>query len=218
MRRVAHLDATLPIELAEGLWCKPEQYLAAGNSLRSVGARRTVRIASGQTPFVLKHYAEPSRRHTLKQLVQPSRAWRTWQMAHRLADAGIATPRPVACIESRWGPFRLDSYLMYPYVAGQRLIAYFTGREAATLDEFQQIWVQLDELWRRLAEMRISLGDANPGNFIISRTGQLWVIDLDKARSHYFSYSAARQLSLRWKQVMRSAAKHGRIGGKSEAA
>ena len=62
-----------------------------------------MRLPVHSQSLVLKHYVEPSRRHALKQMVLPSRAWKTWDFSHRLADSGVATPRPVACIENRWG-------------------------------------------------------------------------------------------------------------------
>ena len=106
VRRVAYFDATLPGDLANTFWRNPDSLSVRGAPLRAVGTRRTVKFAHGSQEFVLKHYLEPTWRHSLKQLVQPSRAWRTWRIAHHLADAGIETPRPVGCLEFRWGPLR----------------------------------------------------------------------------------------------------------------
>jgi hypothetical protein len=208
--RVAYLDTQLPLNLSEMLWTRPEELLAVGSPLRTVGVRRTVELAWGPQRFVLKHYVEPSWRHAVKQLVQPSRAWRTWSAAHRLAEAGISTPRPVACVERRWGPFRRDSYLMYPFVPGQRLASIFSGRAASTPELIQRLWQQLAELWQRLRPLRASLGDANPGNFIVTSTGRLWVIDLDKARFHRLAFAAAQHQERRWNQLLRIAAKQSR--------
>jgi hypothetical protein len=58
-------------------------------------------------------------------------------------------------------------------------------------------------MWRRLKELRVSLGDTNLSNFIVSPVGQLWVIDLDKARFHRLSYVAARNQQIRWQQLLR---------------
>lgn len=206
--RVAYLDATLAEELADALWNRPEELVSTGEKLRAVGVRRTVELVWGPQRFVLKHYVEPSWPHSVKQLVQSSRARRTWKSAHRLADAGVATPRPVACVECRWGPLRRDSYLMYPYVPGHELAEYIAGKKDSTPDVIQEYWRQLADLWQHLARLRASLGDANLTNFIVSPTGRLWVIDLDKARFHQFAQSAAWHANLRWKQVLRNAAKH----------
>src|SRR5689334_14010074 len=115
---VALYDSSLPKDLVSTLWSDPESLIAQGKSLQTKGARRTVRVEWDSQRYVLKHYREPTRRHALKQLITTSRASKTWQFTHRLVNAGVATPRPVACIEKRWGLLRLDSFLMYPYIEG----------------------------------------------------------------------------------------------------
>jgi len=181
--RVARFDLSLPDDLVSTLWTDPASLISRGERLQAKGARQTVRLEWNSRPFVLKHYREPTRRHTLKQLIQPSRASKTWNFTHRLVEAGIATPRPVACIENRWGLLRLDSFLMYPYVEGRTLrtcIAEDAKRSPTVRD---RLWQQIHELWQTLLELRVSLGDTNLGNFIVSPAGQIWLIDLDKSAS-----------------------------------
>lgn len=210
LRQVAFVDTLLPAELRERLWSEPAKLLAEGSPLRAVGVRQTVELVHDGERFVLKHYVEPSARHALKQLVQPARARRTWRVAHRLADAGIATPRPAACVELRWGPFRRDSYLMYPYVPGQRLASILSGCAASTPELIHHLWDQLADLWQNLRSLRASLGDANPGNFIVAPNGRLWVIDLDKARLHRLAFIAARHQERGWNQLLRITARQNR--------
>jgi tRNA A-37 threonylcarbamoyl transferase component Bud32 len=170
-----------------------------------VGTRCTVRIDWEQCSYVLKHYVEPTRRHALKQNITRSRARTTWNTASRLIQAGIVTPHPVACIENRFGPFRGDSFLMYPYIEGQTL-ASFLGR-----DDFQRhhlleyVRHQLVSLWRRLRQVRIALTDANLKNFIITSGGQLWVIDVDKVRFHRLALAASRDHHRAWRKFSNSA-------------
>jgi predicted Ser/Thr protein kinase len=204
--RVAHYDPSLPEDLVSTLWTDPASLIGRGEPLQAKGARQTVRLEWNSQPFVLKHYREPTRRHFLKQLVQPSRAWKTWNFTHRLVDAGVATPRPVACIENRWGLLRLDSFLMYPYIEGRTLrtcIAEDAKRSPTVRD---RLWQQIHELWQTLQELRVSLGDTNLGNFIVSPAGQIWLIDLDKSRFHRAARAAAPHQERAWKQLLRSAA------------
>jgi tRNA A-37 threonylcarbamoyl transferase component Bud32 len=195
----------LPSDLVATLWSDPESLIAQGKSLQAKGARRTVRLEWNSQRFVLKHYREPTRRHILKQLILRSRAWKTWRFTHRLVDAGIATPRPVACVEKRWGLLRLDSFLMYPYIEGRTLrtcIAEDAQRSPTVRD---RLWQQIYELWEQLLELRVSLGDTNLGNFIVSPAGQIWLIDLDKSRFHRAARAAAPHQERAWKQLLRSA-------------
>jgi hypothetical protein len=205
--RVARYSVLLPSDLTDMLWQRPETLVERGEPLRRGGARRTVRLVWASQTYVLKHYVEPTWRHALKQMVQPSRASATWTFTHRLADAGIATPRPVACVENRWGLLRRDSFLMYPYIDGHTLRSYFIGEAKKSAPLRDRLWQQLHELWQRLLALRVSLGDTNLGNFIVCPAGQLWLIDLDKSRFHRAAAAAAPRQQRAWKQLLRSAAK-----------
>jgi hypothetical protein len=205
--RVAHTCRSLPDDLAAMLWRDPGSLIETGQELRTSGARRTVKLEWQSQLYVLKHYVEPTWRHALKQTSQHSRAWSTWVFTHRLADSGVATPRPVACIENRWGVLRRDSFLMYPYVEGRTLRSYFAAEAKHSMSLHDRLWHQLRELWQRLVELHVSLGDTNLGNFIVCPTGQLWLIDLDKSRFHRAAGTAAPHQERAWKQLLRSAAK-----------
>ena len=205
-QRVAYYSTTLPAELADALFHHPESLIAGGELLRVNGARRTVRLHWGDERFVLKHYVEPTRRHALKQLVKRSRARSSWLASHRLVDAGIATPRPVACVENRWRELRRDSYLMYPYVEG-RTLGDCLKSEPVRASDVRVLWRQLDELWDHLRELRVSLGDANVANFVVTPEHLLWVIDLDKTRFHRLEYLAFRRQRRAWGQLVRSASR-----------
>jgi tRNA A-37 threonylcarbamoyl transferase component Bud32 len=205
-RRATYYDPSLPADLVSALWTDPASLIARGESLRAKVARQTVRLDWNAQTFVLKRYREPTRRHALKQLILPSRAWKTWKFTHRLAGAGVATPRPVACIENRWGLLRLDSYLMYPYVEGRTLRTCIAEDAKQSPTVRDHLWQQIHELWRNLLDLRVSLGDTNLANFIVSPAGQIWLIDLDKSRFHHAPDAAARHQERAWKQLLRSAA------------
>src|ERR1700704_2360022 len=101
--RAAHYDPSLPHDLVTMLWNNPASLGNPGKRLQAKGARRTVLLEWNSQPFVLKHYREPTRRHALKQLIQPSRAWKTWDFPHRLLQGGGATPPPPAPVAKSWG-------------------------------------------------------------------------------------------------------------------
>jgi hypothetical protein len=207
-RRAARFVEALPGELREALWLQPEEVAAAGELLRANGARRTVRIESASRSYVLKHYVEPTWRHAAKRALAASRAWAVWRLSQELADAGIRTPRPLACVENRWGPLRRDSFVLYGYIEGRTLRECLTA-SGNDRKRSEPLWRQLEELWQRLRELRISLADANTGNFIVDEAGQVWVIDLDKSRRHVRAATGAKHRERGWRQLLRSAAKCG---------
>ena len=201
-RRAIHAD-WLPVDLVETLWREPESLLARSEVLQQRGIRQTVRLDWGPGSFVIKRYVEPTWRHALKQLVVPSRASVTWSTSHLLADGGVLTPRPVACIENRWRGLGLDSYLMYPYVQGETIASYLL-RQHDPAQHAARIVEHCEALWQRLTKLGASLADANVGNFIVTAAQDLWVIDLDKARRFRSQALAQRQRQRTWKQLMRS--------------
>jgi tRNA A-37 threonylcarbamoyl transferase component Bud32 len=193
----------------DALWKSPNEVVDLGAPLRKMGARCTVRFEWEGRAYVLKHYIEPTRRHTLKQNVSRSRARTTWNTAVRLIEAGIATPHPLACIENRFGPFRGDSFLMYPYVEGQTLASFLGNEDVQRNPLLEMVRHQLVSLWSQLRQVRIALTDTNLKNFIISRAGQLWVIDVDKVRFHRLALAADLDHRRAWHQFSRSASKSG---------
>lgn len=208
--RCAITDADLPRDLIEQLWIDPEALIRQGEMLRRTGVRRTVRLDWGDKQFVLKQY-RPTWWHFLRQLPMRSWAASTFRVTHRLINAGIATPRPVACVENRWGTLRRDSFLMYEYVEGVTLRSFLRneGKEARSIAS--TLTSQIREFWQRVEDLRIGLADAHTGNFIVSPAGQLWIIDLDKTRIHRFEHLAERNHRQAWNKFVRSAYKCGPI-------
>lgn len=210
LTRVAYCDASLPADLARMLWTRPDSLVDRGDLLRSIGKRRTVRLQWSSQQFVLKHYLERNWWRALKRVARRSRSRSTWNVAHKLADAGIPTPRPVACIENRWGPLRWDSYLVYPYVEGQTLRSHLENQ--AEQAHGSRLLPQLRQIWHRLSQLRVSLSDTNLHNFVVSRTGKVWAIDLDGSRVHRSALVTAHFQQRAWKRLLRSAASSKRRG------
>jgi hypothetical protein len=66
---------------------------------RRCGERRAVEV--GGRTLVLKRYNIKNTAHWFKRFWRPSRAWHSWIEGHRLAFLDIATPRPLAVLETR---------------------------------------------------------------------------------------------------------------------
>jgi Lipopolysaccharide kinase (Kdo/WaaP) family len=210
LTRCAIVDPNLPRDLIELLWLDPEAVIRRGEILRRTGVRRTVHLNWGPQRYVVKHY-RPTWWHFVRQL--PLRSWAsaTFEVAQRLIDAGIATPRPVAYVENRWGSLRRDSFLLYEYVEGVTLQTYLfeEGKQTNTLAE--NISRQIRDFWQRIEDLRIGLADAHTGNFIVCPAGQLWIIDLDKTRFHRWQQNAVRNQQLAWEKFVHTSRTSGPI-------
>ncbi len=92
---------------------------------------------------------------------------------------------------------------MYPYVSGETISTYLLRQRDPQQRAARLVLVrQCEELWQRLTTLGASLADANTGNFIVTSTDDLWVIDLDKARRFRSQVLAERQRRRTWRQLM----------------
>lgn len=201
--RVLRYNSSLPAAFVEELWRAPQQLLAAGTTMRKTEKlRATVVVEWESNRYVVKHYGNRSLRHALKHSLIGSQARQSFRLGCRLADAGLRTPRPVACLERREGLTRRDSYLVYPFAEGRSLLHSITEGHLGDL-QIEQVARKLKALFRQLIALKVGLRDANTGNFIITPDSQLWIIDLDDSRVHRLRSIAHVRLHRRWKQLCR---------------
>ncbi|MCF8112135.1 MAG: hypothetical protein K9J85_11700, partial [Desulfobacteraceae bacterium] len=94
----------------------------------------------------------------------------------------IATPKPAAFLEKRWGPLRSRAYFITEYVQGIDACQWFNSASEDEPDT-RGIVRQFAGLLCRFYEARIVHGDFKATNFILSE-GRLAVTDLDAMRSY----------------------------------
>lgn len=165
----------------------PDLFLAAGSMLKDGGSSTVARIDVGPRQFVIKRYNIKDAAHALSRLWRPSRAWHSWIEGHRLAFLGIATPRPLALIERRFGPLRGRAWLVVESCAGPHLLQHLdAGREPPPAEARA-----LRELFAALHRERISHGDLKATNLLWDQ-GMVKLIDLDAMRQHASSAAHAR--------------------------
>lgn len=187
-RRNLVWDHDLPAEILDLLGSRPDDLIAAGEPLK-LGRGTTVVKVSGPRPAVVKRYNLRTWTRTLVHLFLPSRARRSWEGAKALLEAGIPTPRPLAYLESTWGPLRLRSFYVYEFLEGITLDQYL---EAAGPPDTERVLLeQLRAISDRFRAARLTHGDGKNQNFLVTDRG-LTVIDTDNVRRHA-SESAWRQ-------------------------
>ncbi|BAO43059.1 lipopolysaccharide kinase InaA family protein [Thiolapillus brandeum] len=147
-----------------------------GDEVLKPGNSQTVwRTRLGQGEVVVKRYNLKNWRQALRRAFSRSRASRSWENAHRLRAYHIATPRPLAMIEERWGPLRRRAWLITEVARGTGADRYIPDcpedgnlqRLAATVMAF--------------GENGLVHGDMKATNFIMSEDS-VQVIDLDSMR------------------------------------
>ena len=174
-------DALTPVLAnADALLDKSHLYKTGGTA--TVGK---VEIAG--RPLVLKRYNIKGFAHWLNRCWRPSRAWHSWREGNRLAFLGIATPKPLAVLETRFLWLRSKAFLVTEYLPGPDLIERFAPYvEQGDVPEAEL--QALDRLFADLIRERISHGDLK-GHNVFWNDGRWALIDLDSMCQHRSSSS-----------------------------
>lgn len=169
-------SAMLPVlEQADAL-------LDQGHLYKTGGAASVGKVEVAGRALVIKRYNIKNFAHWLKRFWRPSRAWHSWREGNRLAFLGIATPKPLAVLETRFFWLRSKAYLITEYLAGPDIIerfAPYVESGAAPENELQA----LDRLFARLIAERISHGDFK-GHNLFWQEDRWALIDLDSMCQH----------------------------------
>lgn len=125
--------------------------------------------------FVIKRYNLKNFWHALKRIWRISRAAKSWRHAQYLSLLDIATTKPVAMIEKRFGPFRLTSYFITEYIAANNLknIVAITSPEQASI-----IAENIAKLFSDLDAVQLAHGDMKATNILVCNNKPI-LLDLD---------------------------------------
>ncbi|WP_374324129.1 lipopolysaccharide kinase InaA family protein [Azonexus sp.] len=161
------------------LLAAPDQAIEQGRRLKSGATCTVAALAMDGGPLVVKRYNRKNWRHALSRAWRPSRAWHSWREAHRLAFYGIATPKPLALLEERWGPLRGRAFLVTEFCPGVSLADALLPERVPEPALAQS----LEVFFAVLCRLRITHGDLKATN-LLWHEGQLWAIDLDAMTQH----------------------------------
>lgn len=159
----------------------PDRWMNDGQPLKQGRTATLARVECGDKRLVIKRYNIKSTGHALSRALRPSRAWHSWVEGNRLRFLGIATPRPLALIEQRFGPLRGKAWLITDFSEGENLASRYP--ETGTLVPPETELAVLGKLFRQLLAARISHGDLKATNLLWDG-GRISLIDLDAMRQH----------------------------------
>ena len=156
-----------------------DRTMATGKVLKNGVTCTVANVVAGEQMLVIKRYNLKHWRHAMSRAWRPSRAWHSWQAAHRLAFYGIATPQPLALVEERLGPLRGRAFLVTEHCPGRNLRdSLDPGSEPAPEQQ-----AAIRDLFRSLCAQRITHGDLKASN-LLWHDGQVVLIDLDAMVQH----------------------------------
>jgi tRNA A-37 threonylcarbamoyl transferase component Bud32 len=163
------------------LLADPDAFIRAGLLLKDGGSATVAKVEVASRTLLVKRYNIKSLGHWLRRCLRPSRAWHSWVEGNRLDFLGIATPRPLACIERRFLGLRHGGWLINEFCEAGDLFALF-GHAGDRLPS-QEEAAALRSLFVDLLRERISHGDLKATNLLWDG-GRLLLIDLDALRVH----------------------------------
>jgi serine/threonine protein kinase len=183
LRRWMTWDRNLPDDMVAALWDSPENLLGHGECLQTKSRTTVARVDVPPGPYLLKfhHWAGFWKMLSKSRATSPNRL--SFDLGLQLADRGVPTPRPLACVDVRLGPLNVCSYLLTDFVEGTSLYRRlrYDRPDSATIDDLAR---QVARIWQVLDDARLSHNDLKPENFMIDPSGRVWLIDLENARWH----------------------------------
>jgi len=159
-----------------------DKLMAAGELFKDSNSSYISRFTWNKTDIVAKRYNHRGLIHSLRHTIKRSRGRRSWLNGHRFAVLEVPTPRPLAYIEKRKGPFVWESYILTEYVEGRKFY-YFLRDEGVGPEQRVAAARKILNMLGRLAEYGITHGDVKPSNILINRDAPT-LTDLDGVRVH----------------------------------
>lgn len=153
-----------------------------GHAYKTGGTATVARVQGSGRALVIKRYNIKGTLHWFKRFWRPSRAWHSWVEGNRLVFLGLATPLPLAVLETRTLGLRGKAYLVTEDLAGPDIIDCFAPYVDTAAVPAEQL-AALDALFASLVRERISHGDFK-GHNLFWHEGRWAMIDLDAMCQH----------------------------------
>jgi len=157
----------------------------AKNRFKSGNTCTVGKVLMAERNVVIKRYNIKNIWHALKLSISQSRAAKSWANAHRLQLLNVATAKPLALIEERFGCLKRRAYFLAEFIDAPD-IAEFFGLSMDT-EVKQKVAYETALLFYKLNLLKISHGDCKASNIKIV-DGKPVLIDLDSMQAHTYSW------------------------------
>lgn len=131
---------------------------------------------------IVKRYNIKSFWHGLNRAFRVSRAAKSWANAYRLIISNIATPKPLALVEERFGCFRRRAYYVSEYIDAPDVMQFF--EQSTNPQNKETVAHNLAALFYKLYLLKFSHGDCKATNIKIVNLAPV-LIDLDGMQDHF---------------------------------
>jgi len=168
---------------------------AVENVLHSGGRGNTLILGDGENEYVLRHFR---RGGLIGRLIRDSYLWlgedRTrpfaeWRVLQKLANAGLPVPRPAVARYQRRGLF-YSADIITVRVPGIRSLSARLAESPLDTEDWRRIGSGLCDFH----DNGVNHADLNAHNVQLDESGQVWLLDFDRAR--IMPQGAWRQMNL----------------------
>ncbi len=163
-------------EEMQDLLADPDRYIADGEILKNGNTATVAKIRLGERDLVVKRYNIKNFGHGLLRAFRKTRAWNSWENSYHMEFLGIPSLKPLAMLETRFGPLRGKAYFITEYIEGPDALNYLRGTKNPNGEP-----EALANLLQNLSSSQISHGDLKATNFLMASNGPV-IIDLDAMR------------------------------------
>ncbi len=131
---------------------------------------------------IIKRYNIKSFWHGLERAFRPTRAAKSWANAYRLIISNIATAKPLALVEERFGRLRRRAYYLSENLDAPDTQQFFA--QSTSYDEKNVAAHNLAKLFYKLYLLKFSHGDFKATNVKLVNLAPV-LIDLDSMQAHF---------------------------------
>ena len=167
-----------------------DKLIASGQVIKDDIATTVVRTMWSGRDVVIKRYNYRGFVRTLANVVRGSRAKRAWRNGQLLKRIGVATPEPLAFLETKKIGLVRESFLITPYIEGTNFHHYIRNENLPT-EQRRRVIEKIKNTLDTLSLHKTSHGDTKPSNFLVAADGPV-VTDLDSMKIHWTASIAKR--------------------------
>ena len=171
----------LDADIVDRIWNCPDSLIDDGEMLKDGDRSTVVKLKSKGTPLTMKRYNAMSVGHSIIHGFMRSRSTWSWLNGHRVIACGLNTPKPMACLEIRFGPLKGRSFFVCEYVEGEILLDLVRDGDVDN-GRLNTLAKPMKAIWHTLGQQKLHHGDMKATNFIVGQDDSLWMLDLDGMR------------------------------------
>jgi len=197
-------DRSYDSELLRLLLQDPDPFLRKNSAIEIIKADQSSTVAKifiDGKYLIIKRHNLKSIWHRIKRAFSMSRAAKNWRNAHYLKLLDIATAKPVAMIEKRWGPFCRESYFINEYIPNQHLLQ--LANSTYSIEQMEAIASNIKKLFAVLNGVQLAHGDMKATNILIVNNQPL-LLDLDAMNLYRTHWRWERAAKADWQRFMKN--------------